>query len=313
MTTAQRRNHRTERTAAYQELLRYLRELPISPERSIEEARTAYETLCAHFADPPEATLVPVDANGVRAEWTTPPGGASVKAAILLLHGGGFTVGSAAGYRDLAARLMAATGAGVLTIDYRLAPEHRFPAALDDATTALRWLHSEAPGRPVAVVGDSAGGGLAISLAVAVRDAGLTAPVALSVFSPRTDLVQTGASVDTQADLDPLVTPASSYENGLRYVGSEAGLRNPSASPLLADLTGLPPVYLYVGTSEILLDDGLRLARALRRAGVAVDLDVWPEGIHILPFFASRVPEAAEALSTATAFLTAQLAVATAQ
>jgi epsilon-lactone hydrolase len=296
--------HRSGRSPAFAELVDLLRARPVSPEKSVEQARADYEALAARYSDPPAVERRAVMAGGVPAEWSTPPGTGETSSAILLLHGGGYTLGSIAAYRDLAARLAHLTGAAVLTIEYRLAPEHLFPAAVDDAVSAYRWMRDRLPaGTPVAVVGDSAGGGLAVSVMVAAHDAQLPLPEAAAVFSPRTDLVQTGASVDTQAHLDPLVSPASSLQNGLRYLGPDGDPRHPLASPLFADLTGLPPVFIYVGTAEILLDDSLRLARELRRAGVAVDLDVWPEGIHILPFFAARVPEAAEALDNAAAFL----------
>lgn len=296
--------HRTGRSPELAELISLLRARPVSPEKSVEQARADYEALAQRFCDPPKVDRRDVVAGGVPAEWSIPCGGERPQAAILLLHGGGYTLGSIAAYRDLAARLAHLTGVSVLTIEYRLAPEHLFPAAVDDAVSAYRWLREQLPvDAPVAAVGDSAGGGLTVSLMVAARDAHLPLPVAAAVFSPRTDLVQTGASVDTQAHLDPLVSPASSLQNGLRYMGSDGDPRHPLASPLFADLAGLPPIFIYVGTAEILLDDSLRLARALRRAGVDVDLDVWPEGIHILPFFAARVPEAAEALDTAAAFL----------
>lgn len=296
--------HRTGRSPEFAELVALLRDRPVSPEKSVEQARADYEALAQRYCDPPDVDRREVVAGDVPAEWSSPIGYEHPRAAILLLHGGGYTLGSVVAYRDLAARLAHLTGVPVLTIGYRLAPEHLFPAAVDDAVSAYRWLRDQLPADArVAVVGDSAGGGLALSLMVAARDAHLPLPVSAAVFSPRTDLVQTGASVDTQAHLDPLVSPASSLQNGLRYVGPDGDPRHPLASPLFADLTGLPPVFVYVGTAEILLDDSLRLARALRRAGVDVDLDVWPEGIHILPFFAARVPEAAEALDTATAFL----------
>lgn len=297
-------HHRTERSRELAELVALLRARPVSPEKSIGQARADYEALAERYSDPPEVDRRSVVAGGVPAEWASPIGVGHPQEAILLLHGGGYTLGSIAAYRDLAARLAHLTNVAVLTIEYRLAPEHLFPAAVDDAVSAYRWLRDQLPAdAPIALVGDSAGGGLAVSLMVAARDAHVQLPVAAAVFSPRTDLVQTGSSVDTQAQWDPLVSPASSLANGLRYVGPGGDPRHPLASPLFADLAGLPPVFIYVGTSEILLDDSLRLGRVLRRADVEVDLDVWSEGIHIMPFFAARVPEAAEALDNAAAFL----------
>ncbi|MGY1806213.1 alpha/beta hydrolase [Blastococcus sp. SYSU D00669] len=274
-----------------------LRSRPFNADTTpVAELRAGFERFAAGFADPPPVEREPVDAGGVPAEWAHPTS-APVSAAVLYLHGGGYTIGSIAAYRDLSARLAVAADVPVLTIDYRLAPEHRFPAAVDDALAAYDWLCARVDPARIVLAGDSAGGGLAMATAVAARDAGRPLPGGLVLISPLADLAHTGASVARNADLDPIVTPAGSHAYAERYLGPDGNPLHPLASPVYADLSGLPPVHVLVGTAEVLLDDSLRLARRARDAGTSVDLDVWPDMIHILPFFASRVPEAQLALA----------------
>jgi len=288
--------------AEFEKLIELLREREFNAATTpIEQLRAGFERFAIALADPPPVRRTAVDTAGVPAEWAV-AAKAIPDAAVLYLHGGGFGIGSIASYRDLSARLATETGVPVLTLGYRLAPEYPFPAALDDAMAAYRWLRQSNPASRIAVAGDSAGGGLAFSLAVVLRDAGERLPTALVAFSPLTDLTHSGSSVRTQAALDPLVTPASSRSYARGYLAGHDPA-DPLVSPLFADLRGLPPVHIQVGTAEVLLDDALRLARRLRDAGVFVDLDVWPEMVHILPFFAARVPEARTALRYGARFL----------
>lgn len=152
----------------------------------------------------------------------------------------------------------------------------------------------------VVVGGDSVGGGIAIASAVALRDRHRRTPHGLALVSPKTDLTQSGRTISTNADVDPIVSPDGTTENARRYLGEDADPRDPLVSPLFADLTGLPQTYVEVGTAEILLDDSLRVARKMRDSGVPVDLDVWPDMIHILPFFASELPEGQRAMVALT-------------
>jgi epsilon-lactone hydrolase len=168
---------------------------------------------------------------------------------------------------------------------------------------AYRWLTRRADPSSVVVAGDSAGGGLSLSTALVARDRDLGRPGGLVLVSPLADLAHTGRSLEANAAIDPIVSPAGSRAYAERYLGPDGDPYDPLASPLFADLAGLPPAYVQVGTSECLLDDALRVARRLRDAGVPTDLDVWPDMIHILPFFASRVPEAAAALEAVAAFV----------
>ncbi|MDX6362104.1 MAG: epsilon-lactone hydrolase [Streptomyces sp.] len=292
----------------FEELLATLRARPFEADvKPVAELREGFERFAASFADPPKVDTETVDANGVSCEWARPPG-VEARGALLWLHGGGFTIGSVPAYRDLSARLAVQTGCAVLTVEYRRAPENRYPAALDDSVAAYEWLTRTVDPSRIVIGGDSAGGGLTLSTGIAARDRGLGLPGGLVLVSALTDLAHTGRSVELNAAIDPLVTPAGSHSYAERYLGPEGDPFDPLASPLFADLAGLPPTYVQVGTAECLLDDSLRVARRLRDAGVPTDLDVWPDMVHILPFFASRVPEAQAALAAVVAFVRARVA-----
>jgi len=264
--------------------------------KTIEELRAEMEEVGAKFTPPAGVAFTQVDAGGVPGEWAIPPG-APRDTVILYLHGGGYGVGSIASHRHLVAQIAQAALVGAFSIDYRLAPEHPFPAAVVDAVTATRWLVRQGV-RPERMVfaGDSAGGGLAIAACLALRDAGDPLPAALVCMSPLTDLAKEGESMRTKADLDPMVNPASSEGYARRYVGEHGDRKAPLASPLYADLVGLPPVQILVGTWETLLDDSTRFADRARAAGVIVDLQIWDEMIHIWPYFADIIPEGKEAI-----------------
>lgn len=263
---------------------------------TIEQLREAMEEVGRKFAPPAGVTFSPVDAAGVPAEWADPIG-AEPGRTILYMHGGGYGVGSIASHRHLSAKLAHEAVARALSIDYRLAPEHPFPAAVEDAVAAARWLAREGidPDRLV-FAGDSAGGGLAIAACLALRDAGDPLPAAIVCMSPMVDLAKEGASMHTRAAIDPMLTPKSSTDYAMRYVGPGGALKAPLASPLYADLRRLPPMQILVGDWEILLDDSVRLAARARAAGVEVDLQVWEEMIHIWPYFADIIPEGREAI-----------------
>jgi len=227
---------------------------------------------------------------------------------MLYFHGGGYTIGSIASYRSFTGRLARATRGRLLSIGYRLAPEHPFPAALDDAVSSYRWLLEQGiPPSRIAVVGDSAGGGLALSLAIAVRDAGEPIPATIVVIGPSTDLAKEGASVKERAHLDPIVNYESSMAHALRYVGTQANLKHPLASPLYADLRGLPPLLIMVGTHEALFDDSTRLAAKAEAAGVEVQLDIWEEMIHVWPVFADILPEGRQAIDKIGDYIKARI------
>ena len=248
----------------------------------------------------------PVDAGGVPSEWVEVPGGSAVPT-ILYLHGGGYTVGSVRTHRALVARLAAATGGRGLTVDYRLGPEHPFPAAVDDAAAAYRWLvRSGVDPRRIVVAGDSAGGGLTVALLVALRDAGDPRPAAGVCISPWTDLACTGESMTTRAAADPMVQRDGLLPMAAAYLAGHDP-RTPLASPLYADLRDLPPLLVHVGTAETLLDDATRLAARARAAGVLVDLEAWDDMIHVWHAFSPLLPEADAAVARVGAWVRGRL------
>ena len=248
------------------------------------------------------ATTEPLTVAGMRAAWLGRTG-APARPAVLYLHGGAYQLGSIASHGRLAAGLAMAAGARVLLPEYRLAPEHPHPAAVEDAVAAWRWLLDQGgdPGR-LAIAGDSAGGGLAIATMVAARDAGLPLPSAAAVLSPWVDLEGLGESLRTRADLDPVLEASGVGREGAVYLG---GLdpRTPLAAPMYADLHGMPPLLIHVGDHEILRDDAVRLAERARADGVEITLEVWPEMIHVWHYFAGLVPESTRALEEVGRFL----------
>ena len=283
-------------SAELHELVTMLRTSKIASDPTIEEIRAGWEKFTASFVPAADLTFKPVVARGVAAEWVAAPDSDSSRV-VLYFHGGGYTIGSIASYRSFTGRLARATRGRLLSIGYRLAPEHPFPAALDDAVSSYRWLLEQgiSPGR-IAVVGDSAGGGLALSMAIAVRDAGGPIPATIVAIGPSTDLAKEGASVKERAHLDPIVNYESSMAHALRYVGTQGNLKHPLASPLYSDLHGLPPLLIMVGTHEALFDDSTRFAAKAEAAGVQVQLDIWEEMIHVWPVFADILPEGRQAI-----------------
>ncbi len=279
---------------------------PFPQDMDVATRRQRMEDLTSGAPLPEGTRVTPVDAGGVPAEWVDAPGAIGA-GAILYLHGGGYTVGSVRTHRALVARLAAATGVRALTVDYRLAPEHPYPAALEDALAAYRWLvgGGAEPAR-IVVAGDSAGGGLAVALLVALRDAGDALPAAGVCISPWTDLACTGASMTTRAGADPMVQRAGLLEMAAAYLGGQDA-RTPLASPLHADLRGLPPMLVHVGGAETLLDDAIRLAERARAAGTAVDLEVWDDMIHVWHAFSPLLPEADEAVAGIGAWVRGRL------
>jgi len=236
---------------------------------------------------------------------TTP--GARTDQTLLYIHGGAFVIGNPTDYRSLSAELGRAAGVSAVSLDYRLAPEHPFPAAVDDCVAAYRAL-LEGGIKPADIVlaGDSAGGGLVISTLVAARDAGLPMPAAALVISPWVDLACTGSSMQSKIAADPSITREGLLANAALYLQGQP-LNTALASPLYADLRGLPPVFVQVGTAEVLLDDAVRLVGALGVADVPVHLSVWPNMPHVWHIFSFMLSEGRDALTEAGVFLTASL------
>lgn len=229
---------------------------------------------------PPDVKQEPVVAAGVPGFWFT-PASPRPRSAILYLHGGGYVMGSVATHRSLIGRLARACGVRCLALDYRLAPEHPFPAGIEDACAAYRWLLTEGiPASGIVIAGDSAGGGLTLGTLVALRDAGERLPAAAVCLSPLADLEQTGDS-STRGDIDdPMVSRDGTFVMAEAYLqGSDA--RDPRASPIHADFKGLPPLRIEVGTREILLDDAKRVAARARAAGVEVEVELGEGLTHV--------------------------------
>lgn len=265
------------------------------PDLSFEESRAIFEKMTAAFPAPEGTSSSPVDAGGIKGEWIAAPGAGDERTSYWL-HGGGYCIGSINTHRGLLARISAASGARALAVDYRLAPEDPFPAAVEDAVAAYRWLLSTGVDPAQVIIGgDSAGGGLTVATLVALRDTGEPLPAAAVCISPWTDLALTGESLITKAEADPMIEIDGITRVRDAYVGA-ADPRAPLVSPLYADLSGLPPMLVHVGESEVLLSDSTRLAERAEAAGVNVTLEVWPEMIHVWHFFAAMLPEAQQAI-----------------
>jgi acetyl esterase/lipase len=227
-----------------------------------------------------DVTVEKLSAGGVPSEWTTTPG-ADRDSVVLYLHGGGYVIGSLDSHRHLVSEIGRACAGRTLAIDYRMGPEHPFPAAVHDALAAYRFLLDSGirPGR-ICIAGDSAGGGLVVAAMLAIRDAELPQPGCGWCISPWVDLACTGASLQDNAARDPNVQKPGVLEFAGLYLGG-ADPRSPLASPIYGDLRGLPPLLIQVGSVETLLDDAIGLARAAALADVSVDLQIWPEMIHV--------------------------------
>ncbi len=284
-----------------QQLFQMLAASPLSsPTQTLEQMRTNLDAMAHMFPPHPGVNTSPAETGGVRAEWIRPEV-ADRDRTILFLHGGGYMVGSIDSHRDLATRIAKAANMPALTIDYRLAPEHPAPAALDDALHAFRWLVNagHAPAS-IAIVGDSAGGGLALATALALRDAGESMPGALACLSPWVDLACDTPSLVNSTD--PLMQPGPVGLMAMAYLAGQDP-RTPSISPLFADLTGLPRTLIQVGGAEGLRDDGERLAGRAREAGVDVTLEVWDDMFHAWQMFAVMLDDGQRAIERVGAFL----------
>ena len=281
-------------------ILAMLAESPMGP--SLVEMREAYNAFGALFPTPSDVTLRPEQVRGVAAEWTSTPD-ASRERVVLYLHGGGYAIGSIVSHRHLAAQLGRTARTQTLAVDYRLAPEHPFPAAVDDALAGYRFL-LEGGFAPscIAIAGDSAGAGLTVATLVAAREAGLPQPACGVCISPWVDLEASGASMTTKAAEDPMVQREPLLQMAATYLGG-SDARSPLAAPLHADLRDLAPLLIQVGSTEVLLDDAVRLAAAAGAQEVEARLEVWPEMIHVWHFFHPVLGEGRRALNTAGGYI----------
>ncbi|MBW1642533.1 MAG: alpha/beta hydrolase [Deltaproteobacteria bacterium] len=286
----------------FEQILELLKSFPDMSGLSFEEQRKGMEQNTSQLPVADGVTCEPITIGKLPAEWIVP---AEIlnDTVILYLHGGGYCIGSMDTHRSLVSFLSKSAKAKVLLIDYRLAPEHPFPAAVEDATAAYRWLNSEghSPERLV-IAGDSAGGGLTIATMLNLKETGDPLPAAGVCLSPWVDMEALGGSAKTKADIDPMVQRDPLLRMAKAYLGG-ADPKTPQASPIYADLKGLPPLLIQVGTAEILLDDAKRLAEGAKAAGVEVNLEVWDDMVHVWQFFVSMVPEAQKAIEGIAEFI----------
>jgi epsilon-lactone hydrolase len=284
----------------------HLAKLPPAASMTVAERRAQYERAERVFPTPADVLVDHVGAPERPAEWLQPPG-VRTDSAVLYLHGGGYVIGSPRSHRHLVAAIARAAGTAALLLDYRLAPEHPFPAALDDALAAYQWLLGRglSPQR-IVVAGDSAGGGLTVATLLAARDRGLPRPAAGVCISPWVDLTCSGTTYATKAAVDPIVTRQAVNMMAQAYAGA-GDPKAPLVSPLYAELRGLPPLLVQVGSDEVLLDDALGLAERARSAAVDVTLEEWPAMIHVWHWFLPMLAEAERAVGVIGRFVRARV------
>ena len=278
---------------------------------SLEERRMGANMMGARFQNLDGVSTEAVDADGVPAEWVAAP--SANNGAVLYLHGGGYVTGSVISHRGMAANLSRTSGCRVLTIDYRLAPENKHPAQVQDAHTAYRWMLSNSADPSTTIIaGDSAGGGLTVATLLSIRDDGDPLPAAGVCISPWIDMEGTGISMKSKAGVDPMVSKEGLIDMAQTFLG-DGDRRDPLAAPLHADLTGLPPLLIIVGTAEVLLDDAKRLHENAESVGVDSTLEIWDDMVHIWPWFAPFLPEGQQAMEQMGDFIKERIGSAVAQ
>ena len=272
-----------------------------------EERRKRLDEVGSVWPAAPDISLEPAMLGGLPGEWSCAPGSDETRV-LLFFHGGGYCSGSILSHRRMVTEAGRAAGVRALAIGYRLAPENPFPAALDDALAAWRWLRGQdiAAGH-IALGGDSAGGGLAASLIMRLRDAGEQLPACAWLSSPWTDLTMTGETLITKDAVDPLLHKAYLIELADAYLGSAIDRKDPRVSPLYADLKGFPPLLIQVGSAETLLADATRFAAAAGAADIPVTLEIWPHMIHAWALWNAQLDAGRRALANAGAFICSHL------
>ena len=283
-----------------------LRQGGLDTAADVASVRAAFNALIAQVPVPADVVQKPVEIGGVPGIDVTVPG-SDAERVILYFHGGVYVIGSAATSVPLVSDLVRRTGVHAVTLDYRLAPEHPYPAAVEDARAAYEGLLAQGiePGQ-IVLAGDSAGGGLAVATLLAAKAAGLPLPAGAFLMSPYADLTLSGETLTEKEPLDPILTPLGLRVRAPEYLaGTDAA--DPLISPIFGDLTGLPPLLIQVGSHEILLSDALRLAARAATDDVAVTLEVTPGVPHVFQGYAVLLDEAAAALDRASAFIKAQL------
>jgi monoterpene epsilon-lactone hydrolase len=286
------------------------RDLVSGPRGTLDEMRQHADDYFANRPLLPGLKVEHAEVGGVPGDWLTMPG-ADAARVVLYIHGGAFVLCSPRGYRPLGSRIAKATRARTFLVDYRLAPEHPFPAAIQDSADAYRGILAQgvAPSS-IVIAGDSAGGNLVIATLLSLRDSAVPLPAAGVCISPWVDLECVGESMKSKADVDPLCTYDSMIAEAALYLNGHSA-RDPLASPIHADLRGLPPLLIQVGTEETLLDDSTRLARRAEESGVTVRLEVFDGMPHVWHAFASYLPEGQEAIDKIGQFVDSRTAKAT--
>jgi len=269
--------------------------------------RARIEEVGAAWPPASDVELTKADADGVPAEWSLAPGGGPSRV-LLFFHGGGYCSGSIVSHRRLVTEAGRAAAIRTLAVAYRLAPEHPFPAAYEDALTAWRFLRKQGiAAAHIAVGGDSAGGGLTIALINRLREAGEEQPGCAWLMSPWTDLTMSGSTLTSKDAVDPLIHKAYLEELAAAYVPAAIDRKDPRISPLYSNLDGFPPTLIQVGSDETLLADATRFAAAAGAAEVAVTLEIWPHMIHAWPMWNARLEAGRLALAKAGAFIRCHL------
>lgn len=284
----------------------FLAENKADPDIDIAGSRARMDAIADIFPVPEGCAVDDVDAGGVHGLWITAQGAATDKV-ILYLHGGGYSVGSSLSHRHLTAALSAEAEASVLSVDYRMAPEAPYPAAVEDAVAAYQWLLKEKGIAPhnIMISGDSAGGGLTMATLLMLRDRELGEPAGGMVISPWVDLTGDARSMETRAGMDPMVTRDGLGAMADAYLNGKDATSH-LASPVFARLDGLPPLLIQVGTDEVLYDDSLRLAGNAVAAHVDVTLEIWDDMIHVWHTFFPMLQEGRDALAKMGAFFKAK-------
>jgi epsilon-lactone hydrolase len=250
-----------------------------------------------------DVKLTEVDVSGVPGEWSIVPG-SDPSRVLMFFHGGGYCSGSILSHRRLVTEAGRAAGVRTLAIAYRLAPEHPFPAAYDDALTAWRFLRNQGiPAAQIAIGGDSAGAGLTVALISRLRDAPEELPGCAWLISPWTDLTMSGSTLSSKEAVDPLIHKQYLNELAQAYLPTGMDRKDPRVSPLYADLRGFPPVLIQVGSAETLLDDATRFAAVAGAADLRVTLEIWPQMIHAWPLWNAHLEPGRRALASAGAFI----------
>jgi monoterpene epsilon-lactone hydrolase len=250
-----------------------------------------------------DVRLTSIDIDGIPGEWSIVSGSDSQRV-LMFFHGGGYCSGSIVSHRRMVTEAGRAAGVRTLALGYRLAPEHPFPGALDDALAAWRFLRKQGVAAAhIAIGGDSAGGGLTASLIKTLHDDKEAIPACAWLVSPWTDLVMTGSTLATKEKIDPIINRPYLQELAAAYLAGRTNAKDPRVSPLYADLRGFPPTLVQVGSAETLLDDAMRLAAALGAADVRVSLEVWPHMIHAWHLWNAHLEEGRRALASAGAFI----------